>query len=148
MIVLAQLFQDLEAAVVQQEPAVAQIEQRGEETTEHVSKANEELGGAVTKARAARRKKWWCFGIIGMRSGSIIYGGLLTIHSAHHYHHRRGGCRCCDGYQKLGEKASTSDRPSNGKCIWHRKPADDLRAHKSLCNGHKESFERCVARLY
>jgi syntaxin 1B/2/3 len=63
MIELAQLFQDLEALVVQQEPAVAQIEQRGEEVNEHVAKANVELTGAVTKARAARRKKWWCLGI-------------------------------------------------------------------------------------
>jgi syntaxin 1B/2/3 len=68
MIELAQLFQDLEALVVQQEPAVAQIEQRGEEVTEHVAKANVELGGAVEKARAARRKKWWCLGIVGKYS--------------------------------------------------------------------------------
>ncbi len=65
MIELAQLFQDLEALVVQQEPAVTQIEQRGEEVTEHVSKAQGELEGAVVKARAARRKKWWCLGIVG-----------------------------------------------------------------------------------
>ncbi|KAI1613690.1 syntaxin 1B/2/3/4 [Exophiala viscosa] len=64
MIELAQLFQDLEALVVQQEPAVTQIEQRGEEVTEHVSKANVELDGAVKKARAARRKKWICLGIV------------------------------------------------------------------------------------
>merc|ERR1712230_269348 len=63
MIELAQLFQDLEALVVQQEPAVTQIEQRGEEVTEHVAKANTELDGAVKKARAARRKKWMCLGI-------------------------------------------------------------------------------------
>lgn len=64
MIELAQLFQDLEALVVQQEPAVTQIEQRGEEVTEHVAKANTELTGAVKKARAARRKKWMCLGIV------------------------------------------------------------------------------------
>lgn len=65
MAALVQLFQDLETLVVQQEPAVTQIEQRGEEVTEHVAKANIELGGAVEKARAARRKKWWCLGIVG-----------------------------------------------------------------------------------
>lgn len=65
---LVQLFQDLETLVVQQEPAVTQIEQRGEEVTEHVAKANIELGGAVEKARAARRKKWWCLGIVGESS--------------------------------------------------------------------------------
>lgn len=65
MLLLAQLFQDLEAAVVQQEPAVTQIEQRGEEVNEHVADANTQLTGAVDKARAARRKKWWCLGIAG-----------------------------------------------------------------------------------
>jgi syntaxin 1B/2/3 len=62
---LAELFQELEAAVIQQEPAVTQIEQRGEEVNEHVAKANTELTGAVDKARAARRKKFWCLGIVG-----------------------------------------------------------------------------------
>ncbi|KAH0836179.1 hypothetical protein AYO21_08618 [Fonsecaea monophora] len=64
MIELAQLFQDLEALVVQQEPAVTQIEEQGEQVAEHVSKANVELEGAVVKARAARRKKWMCLGIV------------------------------------------------------------------------------------
>lgn len=64
MITLAQLYQDLEAQVIHQEPAVTQIEQRGEEVNDHVAKANTELDGAVTKARAARRKKWWCFLIV------------------------------------------------------------------------------------
>jgi len=66
MMELAQLFQDLETLVVQQEPAVTQIEQKGEEVTENVGKGNTELDGAVKKARAARRKKWICLGIIGM----------------------------------------------------------------------------------
>ena len=66
MMELAQLFQDLETLVVQQEPAVAQIEQKGEEVNDHVSKANVELDGAVKKAAAARRKKWICLGIAGM----------------------------------------------------------------------------------
>ncbi|KIW96649.1 uncharacterized protein Z519_02040 [Cladophialophora bantiana CBS 173.52] len=64
MIELAQLFQDLEALVVQQEPAVTQIEEQGEQVAEHVAKANVELEGAVVKARAARRKKWICLGIV------------------------------------------------------------------------------------
>jgi len=65
MMILAQLFQDLEALVVQQEPAVAQIEQKGEEVNDHVAKANTELDGAVKKARSARKKKWMCLGIAG-----------------------------------------------------------------------------------
>ena len=78
MIELAQLFQDLEALVVQQEPAVTQIEQRGEEVTEHVAKANVELEGAVVKAQAARRKKWICLGIVG-KCNWVLWGGVMLI---------------------------------------------------------------------
>ena len=65
MMVLAQLFQDLDAIVVQQEAAVTNIEQKGEEVNDHVQGANTELDGAVKKARAARRKKFYCLGIVG-----------------------------------------------------------------------------------
>ena len=64
MIELAQLFQDMEAAVVQQEPAIEQIDQKGEETREHITKGNQQLDGAVDKARAARKKKWILLGIV------------------------------------------------------------------------------------
>lgn len=73
MIALAGLFTDLDALVVQQEAPVAQIEQRGEEVTEHVAKANTELDGAVKKARAARKKKWICLGIGGKQIFPLIY---------------------------------------------------------------------------
>jgi syntaxin 1B/2/3 len=63
MMELAQLFQDLETLVVQQEPAVTNIEQKGEEVNDHVMGANVELDGAVKKAKAARRKKFYCLGI-------------------------------------------------------------------------------------
>ncbi|KAI9799906.1 MAG: Plasma membrane t-SNARE, secretory vesicle fusion [Piccolia ochrophora] len=64
MIELAQLFQDMEALVVQQEPAVAQIEQKGEQVTEDVGRANTEISGAIEKARSRNRKKWWCLLIV------------------------------------------------------------------------------------
>jgi len=64
MIELAQLFQDMEELVVQQESSVAQIETHGEEITENVDKANVEIGGAIEKARSRNRKKWWCLLII------------------------------------------------------------------------------------
>ena len=60
MIELAQLFQDLDAIVVQQEPMIANIEEKAEETNTHMVSANEHLGVATEKARSARRKKWWC----------------------------------------------------------------------------------------
>lgn len=60
---LAQLFQDMNTLVVQQEVAVAQIEQKAEEVVENLDKGNEEIVTAVKTARATRRKKWWCLGI-------------------------------------------------------------------------------------
>lgn len=63
MIALAQLFQDLDAAVIQQDVAVQNIEQQGEQVEENVAKGNVELGGAIEKAKAARRKKFICLGI-------------------------------------------------------------------------------------
>ena len=65
MIELAQLFQDMEAAVVQQEPAVEIIDTKAEDTHMNISKGNEHLDQAVVKAAAARRKKWICLGICG-----------------------------------------------------------------------------------
>ena len=65
MIELAQLFQDMEAAVVQQEPAIEHIDNKAEDTVQHVHKGNEQLDSAVDKARSARKKKWICLGIVG-----------------------------------------------------------------------------------
>lgn len=64
MIELAQLFQDLDQIVQQQEPLVTNIEQKGEEIHENVVQANTEIGGAIEKARSRNRKKWWCLLII------------------------------------------------------------------------------------
>ncbi|KAK3674983.1 hypothetical protein LTR78_005327 [Recurvomyces mirabilis] len=60
---LAQLFQDLDQMVVEQEPMVEQIQQKTEQTTDHVVAANVDMGKAVNSARAARKKKWICLGI-------------------------------------------------------------------------------------
>ncbi|KAG9247570.1 SNARE domain-containing protein [Calycina marina] len=63
MIELAELFQDMEALVVQQEAAVTNIEMKGEEVVENVDKGTQEIGTAVKSARNARKWKWWCLGI-------------------------------------------------------------------------------------
>ncbi|CEF72998.1 unnamed protein product [Fusarium graminearum] len=63
MVELAQLFQDMDTLVVQQEAAVTQIEQKGEEVVENLDKGNEEIGVAVNTARKTRKKKWICLGI-------------------------------------------------------------------------------------
>ena len=57
---LAQMFEDLDALVVQQDASTQQIEQAGEEVNANVVKANEEIKGAIEKARSRNRKKWWC----------------------------------------------------------------------------------------
>jgi syntaxin 1B/2/3 len=64
MVELAQLFKDLDQIVQQQEPLVADIEAKGEEIRENVTKGNEEIGTAIVSARARNRKKWWCFLIV------------------------------------------------------------------------------------
>ncbi|EKG17077.1 hypothetical protein MPH_05767 [Macrophomina phaseolina MS6] len=63
MVELAQLFQDLNEIVVQQEPLVENIEQKGEEVRDNVVKANEEIDTAIVSARSRNRKKWYCLGI-------------------------------------------------------------------------------------
>ncbi|KAF2728523.1 t-SNARE [Polyplosphaeria fusca] len=64
MVELAQLFTDLDQIVMQQEPLVTNIEQKGEEIHDNVVQGNTEIGGAIEKARSARRKKWWCLLIV------------------------------------------------------------------------------------
>lgn len=63
MIELAELFQDMETLVVQQEAAVTNIETKGEEVVEHLDKGNEQITSAIKSARNARKWKWWCLGI-------------------------------------------------------------------------------------
>lgn len=63
MIELAQLFQDVEAAVVQQEPAVEEIETKAGIINDNVGKANTQIDGAIEKARSRNRKKWYCLGL-------------------------------------------------------------------------------------
>ena len=77
MIELQQLFQDLDAIVVQQEPMVQNVEQKAEETHTHLAAGNEQVGKAVNSARAARKKKWICLGITGEYHHYIhLYDGV------------------------------------------------------------------------
>ncbi|KAI0198584.1 SSO2 protein [Astrocystis sublimbata] len=64
MIELAQLFQDMDTLVMQQDVAIANIEQKGEEVVDNLERGNVEVGTAVNTARATRKKKWICFGIV------------------------------------------------------------------------------------
>ena len=69
---IAQLFQDLDTLVVQQEAAVVAIEQKGEEVIDNIDKGNVELGTAVVTARSTRKKKWICLGICGMFIPTLV----------------------------------------------------------------------------
>jgi syntaxin 1B/2/3 len=60
---LAQLFQDLDTIVMQQDPMIMNIEEKAEETQTNMVQANQHLDVATSKARSARRKKWYCLGI-------------------------------------------------------------------------------------
>ncbi|KAI1463226.1 t-SNARE [Daldinia caldariorum] len=64
MIELAQLFQDMDTLIIQQEVAIVNIEQKAEEVVENLDKGNQEVGVAINTARATRKKKWICLGIV------------------------------------------------------------------------------------
>jgi hypothetical protein len=108
MMELAQLFQDLETLVVQQEPAVTQIEQKGEEVTDNVGRGNTELDGAIKKARAARRKKWICLGIVGMFPLLELLVLCPNIDSRYYY------CRHCHHPRRLGSEWYALGSPLEG----------------------------------
>ncbi|KAI1774580.1 t-SNARE [Hypoxylon cercidicola] len=63
MLELAQLFQDMDTLVMQQDVAVEAIEQKAEEVVVNIDKGNQEVGVAIQSARATRKKKWICLGI-------------------------------------------------------------------------------------
>ena len=60
---LSQLFMDMDALVVQQEDAVVNIEQKGEQVVTDLEGGNTEIATAVKTARSTRKKKWICLGI-------------------------------------------------------------------------------------
>jgi len=63
MIELAEMFQDMDNLVMQQEAAVVNIEMKGEEVVDNMDKGNEQIGTAIQSARNTRKWKWWCLGI-------------------------------------------------------------------------------------
>jgi syntaxin 1B/2/3 len=84
MIELAELFQDMENLVVQQEAAVTNIEMKGEEVVKNMDEGNAQIGVAIKSARNTRKWKWWCLGIVGMFEilflgyPSVLYNSMLT----------------------------------------------------------------------
>ena len=72
MVELAQLFQDMEATVVEQEHPIQNIEGTTDQTVVNLDQGNKHLDGAVVKARSARRKKWICFWIVGESIHAVL----------------------------------------------------------------------------
>ncbi|KAI0011966.1 t-SNARE [Xylariaceae sp. FL0662B] len=64
MIELAQLFQDMDTLVIQQEAAIIDVEHKAEEVVENLDKGNQEMGVAINTARKTRKKKWICLAIV------------------------------------------------------------------------------------
>lgn len=63
MIELANLFQDLDTMVVQQENTIAHAEQQTAQTNDNIGKGTEEVDKGIVHARRTRRNKWICFWI-------------------------------------------------------------------------------------
>jgi len=78
MIQLAELFNDMENLVMQQETAVTNIEMKGEEVVEHMDKGNEQIGTAIVHARNTRKWKWWCLCITSTSLALTLEEILLT----------------------------------------------------------------------
>jgi len=100
MIELGQLFQDVDAAIIQQEPAVIDIEQKAEGTHENIGQANTQLDGAISKAKSRNRKKWICLLLFCKLSLGISFHEtfLLTFNASTPYHnHRRCRSHCGQG---------------------------------------------------
>lgn len=90
MMELQQLFQDLDALVVEQEIPIQNIEQKAEETNTHLEQGTIHVGKAVDSARAARKKKWICLGICGAYWTTTLPALhlILTFSPSRSYHHR------------------------------------------------------------
>jgi len=81
MIELSDLFQNMDNLVVQQEAAVVNIEQKGEEVVENMDKGTEQIGVAIKSARNRNKLKWWCLGI----TSTFPFAILLFTYSTNRY---------------------------------------------------------------
>lgn len=101
---LAQLFTDVQELVIQQEPAVTQIQQGAEETHRNVQQANTKLESAIISARNARRWKWYALIIVRKLLSSALLSCVERcansgFSSHHHWYRRWCRSRCYRGQQ-------------------------------------------------
>ena len=151
MMVLMLLFEDLESLVVQQQPAVISIEHKSNEVNDLVQDANTELDGGVKKARAARKKKWYCLGICGKLQRENCGYFLLLIRFSLPRHHR-GGCNLvrgqevskaqpfCSPFLLIMVLETTKNASSGTITIWHQ--ISDSRKIRILPSGAWEHSQR------
>jgi len=84
---LAQLFNEMSIMIEVQESAIDNIETKAQETETQMESGLQATEQAVVKARSARRKKWYCIGLIVLIISSppslpnLIPLGLLVFRS-------------------------------------------------------------------
>lgn len=61
---LAQLFHDMEILVAEQDAPIQHIDEQAETVQGDIEQGVSHTNRAIVSARAARKKKWWCLGII------------------------------------------------------------------------------------
>jgi t-SNARE complex subunit (syntaxin) len=83
---LAQLFNEMSIMIEVQETAIDNIETKAQETETQMESGLQATEQAVVKARSARRKKWYCIGLIAL----II--SMFPSHS--HLTFSRHCCHC------------------------------------------------------
>lgn len=73
---LAQLFQDLETMVAEQEEAVQFVNQNVEVAQRDLESGGQHINKAIDSARSARRKKWKCLGLAILIV--LVIGGIAA----------------------------------------------------------------------
>jgi syntaxin 1B/2/3 len=97
---LAQLFNEMSIMIEVQETAIDNIEQKAQETETQMEGGLQHTEQAVVKARSARRKKWYCIGLILLIiSMSFSYGLTCSCH-----------CRDCHCRKTCDKVVSFTDR--------------------------------------
>jgi len=99
---LAQLFNEMSIMIEIQETAIDNIEQKAQETETQMESGLQATEQAVVKARSARRKKWYCIGMIVL----IISTSLSLFRNCpcsrtwrrcvDCVNNANGSCDCCD----------------------------------------------------
>ncbi|PSR91983.1 t-SNARE [Coniella lustricola] len=76
---LAQLIQDLDTMIIQQEPIVQATEEQTNHAITHMEEGNKQIDVANKHARNRRKLKWWCAGIVLLIILAIALGVGLGV---------------------------------------------------------------------